>query len=169
MTAMPQLVAILHSFVGLAAVFVGLSVFLSGDTQHAMGNLDPTAMVAADLDASEATEPKIELKPEWNAHDLIHRFEIFLGLFIGGLTFTGSVIAYGKLDALSSMANIAGYRAVVEAANEFGSFFTGQITAAGKIPPAKVLVIGAGVAGLAAIGTAKSPVSYTHLTLPTKA
>lgn len=61
-----------------------------------------------------------------------------------------------KLDALSSMANIAGYRAVVEAANDFGSFFTGQITAAGKVPPAKVLVIGAGVAGLAAIGTAKS-------------
>ena len=61
-----------------------------------------------------------------------------------------------KLDALSSMANIAGYRAIVEAANEFGSFFTGQITAAGKVPPAKVLVIGAGVAGLAAIGTAKS-------------
>lgn len=61
-----------------------------------------------------------------------------------------------SLDALSSMANIGGYRAVIEAANEFGSFFTGQITAAGKIPPAKVLVIGAGVAGLAAIGTAHS-------------
>ncbi len=60
-----------------------------------------------------------------------------------------------KMDALSSMANIAGYRAVVEAANYFGSFFTGQITAAGKVPPAKVLVIGAGVAGLSAIGTAK--------------
>ncbi|VEB24933.1 Re/Si-specific NAD(P)(+) transhydrogenase subunit alpha [Avibacterium volantium] len=60
------------------------------------------------------------------------------------------------LDALSSMANISGYRAVVEAANAFGSFFTGQITAAGKVPPAKVLVIGAGVAGLAAIGTANS-------------
>ena len=59
-----------------------------------------------------------------------------------------------KMDALSSMANIAGYRAIVEAANEFGSFFTGQITAAGKVPPAKVLVIGAGVAGLSAIGTA---------------
>lgn len=59
-----------------------------------------------------------------------------------------------KLDALSSMANIAGYRAVIEAANAFGRFFTGQITAAGKIPPAKVLVIGAGVAGLAALGTA---------------
>jgi H+-translocating NAD(P) transhydrogenase subunit alpha len=61
-----------------------------------------------------------------------------------------------KMDALSSMANIAGYRAVIEAANNFGRFFTGQITAAGKVPPAKVLVIGAGVAGLAAIGTAKS-------------
>lgn len=61
-----------------------------------------------------------------------------------------------KMDALSSMANIAGYRAVVEASQHFGRFFTGQITAAGKIPPAKVLVIGAGVAGLAAIGAAKS-------------
>ena len=59
-----------------------------------------------------------------------------------------------KLDALSSMANIAGYRAVIEAAHHFGRFFTGQITAAGKVPPAKVFVIGAGVAGLAAIGAA---------------
>ena len=61
-----------------------------------------------------------------------------------------------KMDALSSMANIAGYRAVIEASNNFGRFFTGQITAAGKVPPAKVLVVGAGVAGLAAIGTATS-------------
>jgi NAD(P) transhydrogenase subunit alpha len=59
-----------------------------------------------------------------------------------------------KEDALSSMANIAGYRAVIEAAHEFGRFFTGQVTAAGKVPPAKVFVIGAGVAGLAAIGAA---------------
>ncbi|MGA0843485.1 MAG: Re/Si-specific NAD(P)(+) transhydrogenase subunit alpha [Arenicellales bacterium] len=59
-----------------------------------------------------------------------------------------------KRDTLSSMANVAGYRAVVEAANHFGRFFTGQVTAAGKVPPAKVLVIGAGVAGLAAIGAA---------------
>src|SRR5664280_747828 len=61
-----------------------------------------------------------------------------------------------SLDVLSSMANIAGYRAVVEAAHEFGSFFTGQVTAAGKVPPAKVFVSGAGVAGLSAIGTAGS-------------
>lgn len=61
-----------------------------------------------------------------------------------------------KMDALSSMANIAGYRAVMEAGNNFDRFFTGQVTAAGKVPPAKVLVVGAGVAGLAAIGTATS-------------
>jgi NAD(P) transhydrogenase alpha subunit len=61
-----------------------------------------------------------------------------------------------SLDVLSSMANIAGYRAVIEAAHAFGRLFTGQVTAAGKVPPAKVLVVGAGVAGLAAIGTASS-------------
>ena len=61
-----------------------------------------------------------------------------------------------SLDVLSSMANIAGYRAVIEAAHEFGSLFTGQVTAAGKVPPATVLIVGAGVAGLAAIGTANS-------------
>ncbi|MGO2133514.1 MAG: Re/Si-specific NAD(P)(+) transhydrogenase subunit alpha [Halomonas sp.] len=61
-----------------------------------------------------------------------------------------------KMDALSSTANIVGYRAVIEAGNQFGRFFTGQVTAAGKVPPAKVLVVGAGVAGLAAIGTATS-------------
>lgn len=61
-----------------------------------------------------------------------------------------------SLDALSSMANIAGYRAVIEATHHFGRFLTGQITAAGNLPPAKVMVIGAGVAGLAAIGTAGS-------------
>ncbi len=60
-----------------------------------------------------------------------------------------------KMDALSSMANIAGYRAVIEAANRFGSFFTGQITAAGKVRPAKILIIGAGVAGLAALGAGR--------------
>ena len=67
-----------------------------------------------------------------------------------------------KMDALSSMANIAGYRAVIEAGANFGRFFTGQITAAGKVPPAKVLVVGAGVAGLAAIGTAASLGAITY-------
>jgi len=67
-----------------------------------------------------------------------------------------------KMDALSSMANIAGYRAVIEAGSNFGRFFTGQITAAGKVPPAKVLIVGAGVAGLAAIGTATSLGAIVH-------
>ncbi|MFZ5961333.1 Re/Si-specific NAD(P)(+) transhydrogenase subunit alpha [Thalassococcus sp. BH17M4-6] len=67
-----------------------------------------------------------------------------------------------KMDALSSMANIAGYRAVIEAGNNFGRFFTGQVTAAGKVPPARVLVVGAGVAGLAAIGTSTSLGAMTY-------
>ena len=67
-----------------------------------------------------------------------------------------------KMDILSSMSNIAGYRAVIEAGNNFGRFFTGQITAAGKVPPAKVLVVGAGVAGLAAIGTSVSLGAITY-------
>ena len=71
-----------------------------------------------------------------------------------------------SLDVLSSMANIAGYRAVIEAAHEFGRFFTGQVTAAGKVPPAKVLVAGAGVAGLAAIGAAVSLGAIVRATDP---
>jgi NAD(P) transhydrogenase subunit alpha len=71
-----------------------------------------------------------------------------------------------SLDVLSSMANIAGYRAVIEAAHEFDRFFTGQVTAAGKVPPAKVLVAGAGVAGLAAIGTASSLGAIVRATDP---
>ncbi|MDF2823060.1 MAG: transhydrogenase, alpha subunit [Mycobacterium sp.] len=71
-----------------------------------------------------------------------------------------------SLDVLSSMANIAGYRAVVEAAHAFGRFFTGQVTAAGKVPPAKVLVVGAGVAGLAAIGAAGSMGAIVKATDP---
>jgi len=71
-----------------------------------------------------------------------------------------------SMDVLSSMANIAGYRAVIEAAHEFGRFFTGQVTAAGKVPPAKVLVAGVGVAGLAAIGAASSLGAIVRATDP---
>lgn len=71
-----------------------------------------------------------------------------------------------SMDVLSSMANIAGYLAVVEAANEFGWFFTGQVTAAGKVPPAKVLVTGAGVAGLAAIGGTSSSGAWCVRQIP---
>lgn len=71
-----------------------------------------------------------------------------------------------SMDVLSSMANIAGYRAVIEAAHVFGRFFTGQVTAAGKVPPAKVLVAGVGVAGLAAIGAASSLGAIVRATDP---
>ncbi len=71
-----------------------------------------------------------------------------------------------SLDVLSSMANIAGYRAVIEAAHAFGRFFTGQVTAAGKVPPAKVLVVGAGVAGLSAVGAAGSLGAIVRATDP---
>ena len=70
-----------------------------------------------------------------------------------------------KMDALSSMANISGYRAVIEAGNNFGRFFTAQMTETGKVPPAKVLVVGAGVAGLAAIGTSTSLGAITYACL----
>ena len=71
-----------------------------------------------------------------------------------------------SMDVLSSMANLGGYRAVIESAYEFGRLFTGQVTAAGKVPPAKVLVAGAGVAGLAAIGTASSMGAIVRATDP---
>ncbi len=79
-----------------------------------------------------------------------------LGLTVFAMDAVPRISRAQSMDILSSQANIAGYRAVIEAAHEFGRFFTGQITAAGKVPPAKVMVIGAGVAGLAAIGTAVS-------------
>ena len=79
-----------------------------------------------------------------------------LGITVLAMDMVPRISRAQKMDALSSMANIAGYRAVIEASNNYGRFFTGQVTAAGKIPPAKILVIGAGVAGLAAIGAATS-------------
>ncbi|MDR1186638.1 MAG: Re/Si-specific NAD(P)(+) transhydrogenase subunit alpha [Bifidobacteriaceae bacterium] len=78
------------------------------------------------------------------------------GVSVLGMDSVPRISRAQALDVVSSMANIAGYRAVIEAAEVFGSFFTGQITAAGKVPPAKVFVSGAGVAGLAAIGTARA-------------
>ena len=112
--------------------------------------------------------------PEAQEMDLLHAGQVLIGFFwpaqnpellqrLAGKGVTALAVdsiprisRAQKMDALSSMANIAGYRAVIEAAQHFGRFFTGQITAAGRVPPAKVLVIGAGVAGLAAIGAARS-------------
>jgi NAD(P) transhydrogenase subunit alpha len=110
------------------------------------------------LDEVELLEPgKILISFIWPAQnpDLLARLAA-KGVTAFAMDSVPRISRAQKLDALSSMANIAGYRAVVEAAQHFGRFFMGQITAAGKVMPAKVLVIGAGVAGLSAIGTAKS-------------
>lgn len=112
----------------------------------------------ADLDEVELLESgKILISFIWPAQnpDLLARLAA-KGVTALAMDSVPRISRAQKLDALSSMANIAGYRAVVEAAQHFGRFFMGQITAAGKVMPAKVLVIGAGVAGLSAIGTAKS-------------
>eukprot|EP01128_Nolandella_sp_AFSM9_P009925 TRINITY_DN663_c0_g1_i1.p1 TRINITY_DN663_c0_g1~~TRINITY_DN663_c0_g1_i1.p1 ORF type:complete len:1033 (+),score=198.48 TRINITY_DN663_c0_g1_i1:351-3449(+) len=94
------------------------------------------------------------IRPAQN-EDLVERLRV-AGVSAIGMDCVPRISRAQVFDALSSMANISGYKAVIEAANNFGRFFTGQITAAGKVPPAKVLVIGAGVAGLSAIGAAKS-------------
>ena len=100
------------------------------------------------------------LYPAQNA-DLLERCKA-KGVTVIAMDMVPRICRAQKMDALSSMANIAGYRAVIEAGNNFGRFFTGQVTAAGKVPPAKVLVVGAGVAGLAAIGTATSLGAITY-------
>jgi len=92
-------------------------------------------------------------------HDLASR-----GLTVLAMDSVPRISRAQSMDVLSSMSNIAGYRAVIEAAHEFGSFFTGQVTAAGKVPPARVFISGAGVAGLAAIGTAHSLGAVVHAT-----
>jgi len=107
---------------------------------------------AEELDA--APDGKILISFVWPAanEDLLEKMKA-KNMSVLAMDMVPRISRAQKMDALSSMANIAGYRATIEAGNNFGRFFMGQITAAGKVPPAKVLVVGAGVAGLAAIGT----------------
>ena len=115
---------------------------VTAPTEEEIGLLKPDAVLACLL--SPALNP-----------DLVDRLTA-AGVTALAMDAVPRISRAQSLDVLSSMANIGGYRAVIEAAHEFGSLFTGQVTAAGKVPPAKVLVVGAGVAGLAAIGTANS-------------
>ncbi|MFZ0485881.1 MAG: Re/Si-specific NAD(P)(+) transhydrogenase subunit alpha [Arenicellales bacterium] len=111
-----------------------------------------------DLDESELLSPgKLLISLIWPAQNetLMKRLAA-RGATVCAMDSVPRISRAQKLDVLSSMSNVAGYRAVIEAANAFGRFFTGQVTAAGKVPPAKVLVIGAGVAGLSAVGAAGS-------------
>ena len=115
---------------------------INGPTDEEIGRLRPGSLLASLI--SPALNP-----------DLVDKLTA-AGVTALAMDAVPRISRAQSLDVLSSMANIGGYRAVIEAAHEFGSLFTGQVTAAGKVPPAKVLVVGAGVAGLAAIGTASS-------------
>ena len=116
---------------------------------------------AAELDRLQAGQTLISFFYPGQNTDLLDRARD-RGVNVLAMDMVPRISRAQKMDALSSMANIAGYRAVIEAANNFGRFFTGQVTAAGKVPPAKVLVVGAGVAGLAAIGAATSLGAQVH-------
>ncbi len=151
------------SFADEAYRNAGASVIL--DVQELYGSADIILKVRAPQEHPERGVHEVDLMPQgallicflWPAQneDLLNKLAE-RGINAMSMDAVPRISRAQKLDALSSMANIAGYRAVIEASNHFGRFFTGQITAAGKVPPAKVMVIGAGVAGLAAIGTAKS-------------
>ncbi|MEY8827912.1 Re/Si-specific NAD(P)(+) transhydrogenase subunit alpha [Sedimentitalea sp. XS_ASV28] len=114
-------------------------------------------------EAARLTESKLLISFFWPAaNEALMKEAAEKGASVIAMDMVPRISRAQKMDALSSMANIAGYRAVIEAGNNFGRFFTGQITAAGKVPPAKVLVVGAGVAGLAAIGTSTSLGAITY-------
>ncbi len=138
-------------------------VTVESDTRAVWANADIVLKVRAPGDYAETGDEVSQLTPNtilisfiWPGQneELLNRLSA-QGVTVMAMDSVPRISRAQKLDALSSMANIGGYRAVVEAANQFGRFFTGQITAAGKVPPAKVMVIGAGVAGLAAIGAAR--------------
>ncbi len=119
--------------------------------------------IAAEIKAMSEGATLISLIDAPRAGDLLRTLSE-RGLTVLAMDSVPRISRAQSMDVLSSMANIGGYRAVVEAAHEFGSFFTGQVTAAGKVPPARVFVSGAGVAGLAAIGTAHSLGAIVHAT-----
>ena len=146
-------------------VFLGVGASIARDTESAWAAGDLILKVRPPEYNNELGRDEIDLMPEgahlisfvWPAqHEELLQQLAERKVTVQAMDSIPRISRAQKLDALSSMANIAGYRAVIEASHQFNRFLSGQITAAGKVDPAKVLVIGAGVAGLAAIGTAKS-------------
>ncbi|RFF30363.1 Re/Si-specific NAD(P)(+) transhydrogenase subunit alpha [Wenzhouxiangella sediminis] len=149
---------------GLAASFTdaayeqaGVTVVDSADALWKQADVIVKVREPSEAEIEAAPEGKTLISFVWPAanEDLLEKMKA-KNLSVLAMDMVPRISRAQKMDALSSMANIAGYRAVVEAGNNFGRFFMGQMTAAGKVPPAKVLVVGAGVAGLAAIGTSTS-------------
>jgi NAD(P) transhydrogenase subunit alpha len=145
-------------YVAQGAQIVGRAVAWSADVVCKI-NQPIEAEIAAMVEGATL----ISLIDAPRADDLLHALAK-RGLTVLAMDSVPRISRAQSMDVLSSMANIGGYRAVIEAAHEFGSFFTGQVTAAGKVPPARVFVSGAGVAGLAAIGTAHSLGAIVHAT-----
>ncbi|MEE4304190.1 MAG: Re/Si-specific NAD(P)(+) transhydrogenase subunit alpha, partial [Wenzhouxiangella sp.] len=149
---------------GLAASFTdaayeeaGVTVVDSADELWQQADIIVKVREPSEAEIDAAPEGKTLISFVWPAanEDLLEKMKA-RKMSVLAMDMVPRISRAQKMDALSSMANIAGYRAVVEAGNNFGRFFMGQMTAAGKVPPAKVLVVGAGVAGLAAIGTSTS-------------
>jgi NAD(P) transhydrogenase subunit alpha len=145
-------------YVQQGAQIVGRAVVWSADV---VCKINPP--IDAEVDAMSEGATLIGLIDAPRANDLLHKLAQ-RRLTVLAMDSVPRISRAQSMDVLSSMANIGGYRAVIEAAHEFGSFFTGQVTAAGKVPPARVFVSGAGVAGLAAIGTAHALGAVVHAT-----
>jgi len=145
-------------YVAAGAQIVGRAVAWAADV---VCKINPP--IDAEIEAMSEGATLVSLIDAPRAADLLHELSQ-RGLTALAMDSVPRISRAQSMDVLSSMANIGGYRAVVEAAHEFGSFFTGQVTAAGKVPPAHVFVSGAGVAGLAAIGTAHSLGAVVHAT-----
>ncbi|MGR3496790.1 Re/Si-specific NAD(P)(+) transhydrogenase subunit alpha [Citreimonas sp.] len=141
----------------------GVSVVKTADTLWKNADIIAKVRPPREAEIKKLTDGKLLISFFWPAqNEELMKQAAESGASVIAMDMVPRISRAQKMDALSSMANIAGYRAVIEAGNNFGRFFTGQITAAGKVPPARVLVVGAGVAGLAAIGTSTSLGAVTY-------
>ena len=160
----------IESGAGVAAGFMdevyadaGVEVVDSADALWSNADVIAKVRPPSDAEVERLTEGKLLISFFWPAqNEALMKAAADKGASVIAMDMVPRISRAQKMDALSSMANIAGYRAVIEAGNNFGRFFTGQVTAAGKVPPAKVLVVGAGVAGLAAIGTSTALGAMTY-------
>ncbi|HBT00793.1 Re/Si-specific NAD(P)(+) transhydrogenase subunit alpha [Salipiger marinus] len=150
-------------FADEAYAAAGVTVVEGAEALWAQADIIAKVRPPSDEEAVRLTESKLLISFFWPAsNEALMQLAADQGASVIAMDMVPRISRAQKMDALSSMANIAGYRAVIEAGNNFGRFFTGQVTAAGKVPPAKVLVVGAGVAGLAAIGTSTSLGAVTY-------
>ncbi|KAB2543799.1 NAD(P) transhydrogenase subunit alpha [Salipiger aestuarii] len=150
-------------FADAAYEAAGVTVVDSAEVLYAQADVIAKVQPPSDAEVDRLGQGKTLISFFWPAaNEALMQRAADTGASVIAMDMVPRISRAQKMDALSSMANIAGYRAVIEAGSNFGRFFTGQVTAAGKVPPAKVLIVGAGVAGLAAIGTSTSLGAITY-------